>query len=139
MILTTITWIFVVVLFFPIFAHCGTTLSRIVEFQAIWSWKKITLILLKSLIKDWYYFLKKLFRGAVFICEIRYIDMWKSIIPLFVSTFSDMGRAMIALFITAFFFMFVSFITGVVGCWRTSPSNINGSAILMLIACKFSL
>jgi len=47
-----------------------------------------------------------------------------------------MGRAMIALFITAFFFMFVSFITGVVGCWRTSPSNINGSAILMLIACK---
>ena len=85
MILTTITWIFVVVLFFPIFAHCGTTLSRIVEFQTIWSWKKITLTLLKSLIKDWYYFLKKLFRGAVFICKIRYIDMWKSIIPLFVS------------------------------------------------------
>jgi len=49
-----------------------------------------------------------------------------------------MGRAMIALFITAFFFMFVSFITGVVGCWRTSPSNINGSAILMLIAFLFS-
>ena len=67
------------------------------------------------------------------------LDMWKSINPLFVSTFSDMGRAMIALFITAFFFMFVSFITGVVGCWRTSPSNINGSAILMLIACKFFL
>jgi len=49
-----------------------------------------------------------------------------------------MGRAMIALFITAFFFMFVSFITGVVGCWRTSPSIINGSAILMLIAFLFS-
>lgn len=49
-----------------------------------------------------------------------------------------MGRAMIALFISAFFFMFVSFITGVVGCWRTSPSNINGSAVLMLIAFLFS-
>ena len=47
-----------------------------------------------------------------------------------------MGRAMIALFITAFFFMFVSFTTGIVGCWRTSPSNITSSAILMLMACK---
>ena len=50
---------------------------------------------------------------------------------------TDMGRAMIALFIVAFFFMFVSFTTGIVGCWRTSPSNITSSAILMLLACKY--
>jgi len=49
-----------------------------------------------------------------------------------------MGRAMIALFIVAFFFMFVSFTTGIVGCWRTSPSNITSSAILMLLACLFA-
>lgn len=56
---------------------------------------------------------------------------------LFFLIFPDMGRAMIALFITAFFFMFVSFTTGIVGCWRTSPSNITSSAILMLMACKY--
>lgn len=49
-----------------------------------------------------------------------------------------MARAMIALFIVAFFFMFVSFTTGVVGCWRTSPSNITASAFLMLLACLLS-
>ncbi|TRY68742.1 hypothetical protein TCAL_02491 [Tigriopus californicus] len=49
-----------------------------------------------------------------------------------------MGRAMIALFIVAFFFMFVSFTTGIVGCWRTSPSNITSSGILMLMACLFA-
>lgn len=45
-----------------------------------------------------------------------------------------MSRAMIALFIVAFFFMFVSFTTGIVGCWRTSDSNIQASAVLMLLA-----
>ena len=50
---------------------------------------------------------------------------------------SDMSRAMIALFIVAFFFMFVSFTTGIVGCWRTSPSNIQASAVLMLLACMY--
>lgn len=49
-----------------------------------------------------------------------------------------MARSMIALFIVAFFFMFVSFTTGVVGCWRTSPSNITASAVLMLLACLLS-
>lgn len=49
-----------------------------------------------------------------------------------------MSRAMIALFIVAFFFMFVSFTTGIVGCWRTSPSNITASAVLMLLACLLS-
>lgn len=49
-----------------------------------------------------------------------------------------MSRAMIALFIVAFFFMFVSFVTGIVGCWRTSPSNIQASAVLMLLACLLS-
>jgi hypothetical protein len=47
-----------------------------------------------------------------------------------------MGRSMIALFIVSFFFMFVSFITGIVGCWRTSPSNLSASATLMLFACE---
>ena len=47
-----------------------------------------------------------------------------------------MMRAMIALFIVGFFFMFVSFTAGILGCWKTSPSNITASAILMLIACK---
>lgn len=49
-----------------------------------------------------------------------------------------MSRAMIALFIVAFFFMFVSFTTGIVGCWRTSDSNIQASAVLMLLACLLS-
>jgi len=48
-----------------------------------------------------------------------------------------MMRAMIALFIVGFFFMFVSFTAGILGCWKTSPSNITASAILMLIACLF--
>ena len=47
-----------------------------------------------------------------------------------------MMRAMIALFLVGFFFMFVSFTAGIIGCWKTSPSNITASAILMLIACK---
>ena len=41
------------------------------------------------------------------------------------------------LFIVGFFFMFVSFTAGIRGCWKTSPSNITASAILMLIACLF--
>lgn len=49
-----------------------------------------------------------------------------------------MGRSLIALFIVSFVFMFSAFITGVVGCWRTSPSNITASAIFMLLACLFS-
>lgn len=49
-----------------------------------------------------------------------------------------MNRAMVALFIVGFFFIVVSFIAGVRGCWKTSPSNITASAILMLIACLFS-
>merc|ERR1712227_482447 len=48
-----------------------------------------------------------------------------------------MMRAMIALFLVGFFFMFVSFTAGILGCWKTSPSNITASAILMLIACLF--
>ena len=47
-----------------------------------------------------------------------------------------MARAMIALFIVGFFFMFVAFTAGVRGCWKTSPTNITASAVLMLIACK---
>lgn len=50
----------------------------------------------------------------------------------------DMGRAMIALFIVSFFFDFVAFWTGVVGCWRRGAGNITSTAILMLLACKLS-
>jgi amino acid transporter len=49
-----------------------------------------------------------------------------------------MGRAMIALFIVGFFFICVSFIAGARGCWKTSPTNITASAVLMLVACMFS-
>lgn len=49
-----------------------------------------------------------------------------------------MGRAMIALFIVSFFFDFVAFWTGVVGCWRRGAGNITSTAILMLLACLFS-
>ena len=63
------------------------------------------------------------------------IEIKKSAFPLF-QLFADMMRAMIALFIVGFFFMFVSFTAGILGCWKTSPSNITASAILMLIACK---
>merc|ERR1711892_300995 len=49
-----------------------------------------------------------------------------------------MIRALVALFIVGFFFMFISFMVGIRGCWKTSPSNITASAILMLIACLFS-
>ena len=43
---------------------------------------------------------------------------------------------MIALFIVSFFFDFVAFWTGVVGCWRRGAGNITSTAILMLLACK---
>merc|ERR1712142_685731 len=49
-----------------------------------------------------------------------------------------MARAMIAMFIVGFFFMAVSFIAGVRGCWKTSPTDITASAVLILIACLFS-
>eukprot|EP00096_Caligus_rogercresseyi_P013619 TRINITY_DN624_c0_g1_i1.p1 TRINITY_DN624_c0_g1~~TRINITY_DN624_c0_g1_i1.p1 ORF type:complete len:296 (+),score=43.24 TRINITY_DN624_c0_g1_i1:234-1121(+) len=49
-----------------------------------------------------------------------------------------MGRAMIALFIVSFFFIGVSSTTGIVGCWRASPSNITASAVMMLVACLFA-
>jgi len=49
-----------------------------------------------------------------------------------------MARAMIAMFIVSFFFVFVSFTAGVRGCWKTSPTDITASAVLMLIACLFA-
>jgi len=58
--------------------------------------------------------------------------------PANVMTRIHMIRAMVALFIVGFFFMFVSFTAGIRGCWKTSPSNITASAILMLIACLFA-
>ncbi|XP_018567985.1 uncharacterized protein LOC108908434 isoform X1 [Anoplophora glabripennis] len=49
-----------------------------------------------------------------------------------------MGRSMIALFIISFISVFAAFCTGVTGCWRRSPGNITGTAILMLVACLLS-
>jgi len=48
-----------------------------------------------------------------------------------------MGRSTIALFISCFVMMFIAFITGVIGCWKTGHSHIFASACLMLIACKY--
>jgi hypothetical protein len=45
---------------------------------------------------------------------------------------------MIALFIAGFFCMFIAFTTGVVGCWKTAPGHIVSSAIMMLLACKYT-
>ena len=50
-----------------------------------------------------------------------------------------MGRSMIALFIAGFFCMFIAFTTGVVGCWKTAPGHIVSSAIMMLLACKYTI
>jgi len=49
-----------------------------------------------------------------------------------------MGRSTIALFISCFVMMFIAFITGVIGCWKTGHSHIFASASLMLIACLMS-
>merc|ERR1712004_794411 len=49
-----------------------------------------------------------------------------------------MGRSTIALFISCFVMMFIAFITGVIGCWKTGHSHIFASACLMLIACLMS-
>ena len=50
----------------------------------------------------------------------------------------DMMRSMVALFIISFVFLFVSFWTGVAGCWRRSSGNITSTAVLMLLTCLFS-
>jgi len=49
-----------------------------------------------------------------------------------------MGRSTIALFISCFVMMFIAFITGVIGCWKTGHSHILASAALMLVACLMS-
>jgi len=49
-----------------------------------------------------------------------------------------MGRSMIALFIAGFFCMFIAFITGVVGCWKTAYGHITASAVMMLLASLLS-
>lgn len=49
-----------------------------------------------------------------------------------------MMRTMIGLFIVSFLFLFISFWTGLAGCWRRSPGNIGATALLLLLACLFS-
>jgi len=49
-----------------------------------------------------------------------------------------MSRGMISLFILSFLFMFISFWTGIIGCWRRSSGNITSTSILILLACLFS-
>lgn len=49
-----------------------------------------------------------------------------------------MARSLVALFVVSLLFIFVAFWTGVVGCWRRSPSSIGTTAALMLFACLFA-
>lgn len=45
-----------------------------------------------------------------------------------------MGRSVVALYIAAFFFLFLSFFTGIAGCWKRSHANLVATGILQLLA-----
>jgi hypothetical protein len=45
-----------------------------------------------------------------------------------------MARSVVALFIAAFFFLFLSFFTGIAGCWKRSHANLVATGILQLLA-----
>ncbi|KAI1292784.1 Claudin domain-containing protein 1 [Halotydeus destructor] len=46
-----------------------------------------------------------------------------------------MARAVVASFIVAFFFLFLSFFTGIAGCWKRSHANLVATGVLQLLAC----
>jgi len=48
-----------------------------------------------------------------------------------------MARAVVALYIAAFFFLFLSFFTGIAGCWKRSHANLVATGILQLLAAFF--
>lgn len=45
-----------------------------------------------------------------------------------------MARSVVALYIVGFFFLFLSFLTGLVGCWKRSHANLVATGILQLLA-----
>lgn len=49
-----------------------------------------------------------------------------------------MARSMVALFIVGFFFIFLSFFTGIAGCWKRSHGNIVATGLLQLMAALVS-
>lgn len=49
-----------------------------------------------------------------------------------------MARSMVALFIVGFFFIFLSFFTGIAGCWKRSHGNIVATGLLQLLSALVS-
>ncbi|RWS29885.1 Claudin domain-containing protein 1-like protein [Leptotrombidium deliense] len=47
---------------------------------------------------------------------------------------TNMARSVIALYVVAFFFLFLSFFTGIAGCWKRSHANLVATGILQLLA-----
>lgn len=45
-----------------------------------------------------------------------------------------MARSVVALFSVSFFFLFLSFFTGIAGCWKRSHANLVATGILQLLA-----
>ena len=45
-----------------------------------------------------------------------------------------MARSVVALYIVGFFFLFLSFFTGLAGCWKRSHTNLVTTGILQLLA-----
>lgn len=45
-----------------------------------------------------------------------------------------MARSVVALYIVGFFFLFLSFFTGLAGCWKRSHANLVATGILQLLA-----
>lgn len=50
----------------------------------------------------------------------------------------QMGRAVIASFAAAFFLLFLSFFTGIAGCWKRSHANLIATGVLQLLASLFA-
>lgn len=49
-----------------------------------------------------------------------------------------MARSVIALFAASFFLLFLSFFTGIAGCWKRSHANLVATGILQLLSSLFS-
>jgi hypothetical protein len=45
-----------------------------------------------------------------------------------------MARSVVALYIVAFFFLFLSFFTGIAGCWKRSHANLVSTGLLQLLS-----
>lgn len=49
-----------------------------------------------------------------------------------------MARSVIGMYIVGFFFVFVSFFTGVAGCWKRSKGNILATGLLQMLAGEYT-